>query len=246
MPSHLPTWLPYAIFGALILGYGLVMLAVPKYRNQYRIRPAAGSQPGSDHPGAGSAEVAVLLHYKPMMVYVWLAVGAFPVVLMSLGMAGLPRQQAVLGITPLVSAYLAVAVFAYLRVSRPVQSCYFDERGAVSLIRRDVTIPFDLNHYRYVRMYTSSPGESTTAYPNMLLLSRDTPPSFVTWLSSRLFPVVAEDRVILFFNRWRDADGRYISPDELSARFYRACARAGHPPSKTRGFFANRGWEVGP
>jgi hypothetical protein len=239
-------WLPYAIFGSLILGYGLVVLIIPKYRNQYRIRPAAGSQSGPNDPHATSTEVATLLHYKPMMIYLSLAFAAVPVAIFTLGLSTLPRSQAVVGITAVGSVAVAVVVLAYLRVTRPVQSCYFDERGAVSLIRRDVTIPFDLNHYRYVRMYTSSPGESLMNYPNMLLLSRDTPPSFVTLLSSRLFPLVTDERVVLFFNRWRDADGRLISPDELSDRFYRACARAGHTPAKTRGFFANDGWEVRP
>jgi hypothetical protein len=112
------------------------------------------------------------------------------------------------------------------------------------LIRRDVTIPFDLNHYRYVDMYTTT-GDSTT-YPNMLVLCRDTRPGIATRLSSRLFPRVTDGRVVVFLNRWRDADGRYVTPDELAARFYQACAHAGHTPSKPPGFLANDGWQVRP
>jgi hypothetical protein len=245
MPSHMHTWLPYAIFGMLIIGYGLVMLIFPKYRNQYRIRPAAGREPGPSAPGATSTQRAVLLHYTPLFT-AWLVGSMLPVGLAIFGMTKLPWPKAVVWITAAVSLFVVVAVLADLRLRGPVQSCYFDEHGGVSLIRRDVTVPFDLNHYRYVDMYTITTGETGTTYPNMLLLCRDRPPGIATRLSSRLLPRVTDERVVVFLRRWRDADGGYVTSDELAARFYRACAHVGHTPSKRRGFFTNAGWEVRP
>jgi hypothetical protein len=239
MSSGTPTWLPSAIILTLFLGGAFLIGMHPRIRNRYRARPDAGGQRSTD-PAATDTDGRALLHYKPMMA-AWYGVVACCVFL-AMVLAQMPWPIAVLGIP----AVVVLAVLAYLRPKGAVQSCYFDERGTISLIRRDRTVLFDLNHYRYVRMHSNSPGESGMTYPSMLVLYRDTPPTVATWLTSVLFPRVTEERVVLFFNRWWDADGYYVGPQQLSARFYRACARAGHTPSKTGGFFREPGWEVRP
>jgi hypothetical protein len=247
MSSGTPTWLPSAIFLTLFLGGGFLIGMHPKIRNRYRARPDGGSRPervprelGSTDPGATSGDGRDLLHYKPMMG-AWYGVVACCVFL-AMGLAQMPWPVAVLGIP----AVVGLAVLAYLRPRGAVQSLYFGERGAISLVGRGVTVPFDLNHYRYVRMHDSTPGEFGSTFPSMLVLYRDTRPSVVTWLTSVLFPRVTEERVVLFFNRWWDADGYLVGPQVLSDRFHRACARAGRKPSKIGGFFRRSGWEVRP
>jgi hypothetical protein len=247
MSSGAPTWLPSAIFLTLFLGGGFLIGMHPKIRNRYRARPDAGSRPeriprelGATDPGATSGDGRDLLHYKPMMG-AWYGVVACCVFLAA-ALAQMPWPIAVIGIPVVVG----LAVLAYLRPKGAVQSCYFDERGTISLVGRGVTVAFDLNHYRYARMYSATRGELGITYPSMLVLYRDTPPTVPTWLTSVLFPRVTEERVVLFFNRWWDADGYFVGPQQLSDRFYRACVRAGHKPSKTGGFLREPGWEVRP
>ena len=63
-------------------------------------------------------------------------------------------------------------------------------------------------------------------------------------MSSVLFPRVGDQRVVLFFNRWRDADGYFVGPHDLAALFYQACVRAGRTPTEKDRFFGASGWEV--
>jgi hypothetical protein len=147
---------------------------------------------------------------------------------------GLPLPISV----PAAAPPLLVAALAYLRPKRAVQGCEVDQIGAITLTRGNVRIPFDLNHYRYIRMHQNSSG--TLNYPSMMVLYRDTVPSVSTWLGSVLFPRVDDERVILFFNRWHTADGYFVGPGTLGALFYQACVRAGRTPIE-RG---DGGWEV--
>ena len=78
----------------------------------------------------------------------------------------------------------------------------------------------------------------------MLVLYRDTQPSLLTWLGSALFPRIDDERVVLFFNRWWDADGYFVGPNNLAALFFQACVRAGRTPREKDGFFRASGWEV--
>jgi hypothetical protein len=79
----------------------------------------------------------------------------------------------------------------------------------------------------------------------MLVLYRDMRPSLGMRIGSVLQPRVTDERVVLFFNRWWDADGYFVAPSDLAAVFYQACARAGRTPSRIPGgLFGDPGWEV--
>jgi hypothetical protein len=181
-------------------------------------------------------EVLGLLHYKPM-VAAWIGVVSC-CLLLALVAVQMPWPIPVT-VTPVA---LLVAVLAYLRPRGAVQSCYVDQNGNITLIRRDVTIPFDLNRFRCIRMYSSQ--SEATDFPSMLVLYRDARPSMWTWAGSVLFPRVDDERVVLFFNRWRDGDGYFVGPRDMAALFYRACVCAGRTPAERNSFFGASGWEV--
>src|SRR3981189_3503745 len=94
-----------------------------------------------------SMDVVGLLHLKSAGW--WL--GAVSGVALALAMAQMPLPIAV----PATAAALLLAVLPYLRPKRAVQSCNVDKNGALTLMRGDVRIPFDLNHYRYIRRYSA-------------------------------------------------------------------------------------------
>jgi hypothetical protein len=175
--------------------------------------------------------VAGLLHYKPMIATWFGAVSLCAFLAMVTVQMPLPIA---ITTTPVL---VLLAVFSYLRPRGAVRGCYVDPNGGITLTHGKVSVPFDLNHYRYVRMHNS--GGTRTVMPGMLVLYRNTPPSAWTWLSSILSPRVTDERVVLFFNRWWDADGYYIGPRDMAALFYQACVRAGHTPADAAG-----GWRV--
>jgi hypothetical protein len=183
-----------------------------------------------------SMDVLGLLHYKPM-VGAWIGVVSWCLLLAIVALQ-MPWPIAVTA-TP---TLLLVAVLGYVRPRGAVQSCYVDQNGNITLIRREIAIPFDLNHYRWIRMHSSR--TRTMTFPSMLVLYRDTRPSMWTWPGNVLFPRVDDERVVLFFNRWRDADGYFVGPRDMAALFYQACVRAGRTPTERRSFFGAPGWEV--
>jgi hypothetical protein len=247
MASNMPVWLPsYLIAGGFIavaLFVGLVVSFHPRFKNRYRGRPASGQptlfQRRARGPSVMSTSVGGLLHFRSAGWLIWAICG----VALGLFTVQLPLPEAV----PATAALLLVVLIAYLRPKGAVQGCYVDQNGAITLIRRDVTIPFDLNHFRYVRMYNSEGGDTDSSpTPSMLVLSRDTPPSPWTWLSSVLWPRVNGERIVLFFNRWWDADGYFVGPRDMAALFFQACELAGHPPTVLNHFFGSDTWEVRP
>jgi hypothetical protein len=155
-------------------------------------------------------------------------------------------SQFPLQLLPLIGLGVAIMLVGYLRTKGAVQTCYVDESGAITLIRGDVAIPFDLNHFQYVRMYTSTGDYSR--HQSMLVLQRDAEPTELTWLSSIFTPRVDGDRVVLFYNRWRDANNAIIAPSMMDDLFYQACVRAGRPPEARGGglFFGSPGWDLRP
>ena len=172
------------------------------------------------------------------MVAAWLGVVSW-CLLLAMAMVQMPWPIALTG-TP---GVLLLAVLGYLRPRGALESCNIDERGAITLMRRDVSIPFDLNYFRFIRMHNSNSRFST--YPSMLVLYRDMRPSLGTRIGSVLQPRVTDERVVLFFNRRWDADGYFVAPSDLAAVFYQACARAGRMPSRIPGgLFGDPGWEV--
>ncbi len=194
-------------------------------------------------PDVMYTNVAGLLHHKPM-VAAWFGVEAWCFLLGGLAVQT-PLPIAVTA-TPTV---LALAVWGYWRPRAAVRRCFVDHNGAITLIRGDVAISFDLTWYRYVRMYCMNYSGAARARgtPSMLVLCRDAQPSLWTWMGSVLFPRVDDQRVVLFFNRWWDADRYFVGPNDLAAVFYRACARAGRPPTAKNGsfgMFGAPGWEV--
>lgn len=185
-----------------------------------------------------TTDVVGVLHFNSAAAWMGVIPGLFVGVPM---LIGLPLPIAV----PAAAGPLLVAALAYLRPKRAVQGCEVDPTGAITLIRRDLRIPFDLNHYRYVRMHKNLRGAYSRGaldYPSMMVLYRDTEPSVWTWLGSVLFPRVDDERVVLFFNRWHTAEGAYVGPRDLAALFYQACVRAGRTPIKR----ADGGWAVRP
>jgi hypothetical protein len=185
-----------------------------------------------------STGVAGLLHYKPMMG-AWFGVVSWCLFL-ALATVQMPWPIAVTA-TPTV---LLLAVLGYLRPRGAVHSCYVDQNGTITLIRRDVRILFNPNYFRCIRMYN---GHSSTAtYPSMLVLYRDRQPSMWTWLGSVLVPRVTEKRVVLLVNRWWDADGYFVAPRDLAALFYQACVHAGCTPRATFSVVREPGWDARP
>jgi hypothetical protein len=238
VPSNVPPWLPGVLF-CVVFGTGAVAISLhPRFRNRFRARPAQPGQPNlfqrgrrAGGPDVMFTQVAGLLHYKPMM-------GAwYGVVSVCVFLAMVTTQMPLPISVTTMPVWVLLAVLAYLRPRRAVRSCYVDANGGIRLTRGQVNVPFDLNHYRYVRMHNS--GATRATIPSMLVLYRDTQPSTWTWLSSILSPRVTDERVVLFFNRWWDADGYWVGPRDMAALFYQACVRAGHTPTK-----ATAGWEV--
>ncbi|WP_156622966.1 hypothetical protein [Mycobacterium sp. 1164966.3] len=246
MASNMPAWLPsYLIAGGFLvvaLLTGLVLSFHPRFKNRYRGRPATAQptlfQKRTRGPSVMSTSVVGLLHFKPAGWLIWPICG----VALGLFTVQLPLLEAV----PATAALLLVVVIAYLRPKRAVQCCYVDENGALTLMRRDVTIPFDLNHFRYVRLYNAEWRDTESSTPGMLVLRRDTRPSPWTWLSSVLLPRVDDERVVLFCSRWWDADGYFVGPRDMAALFFQACERAGRLPTILNHFFGSDGWEVRP
>ena len=234
MMSGMPPWLPSMLFLTAFFTIGVLISLHPRFRNMYRARPAAPGQPRG--AGAVSTKIVGLWHYKPMMG-AWIGVVSSCLVL-ALVTVQLPLPIAVTA-TP---AVLLVAALGYLRPRGAVQSCYIDHNGSITLIRRDKAIPFDLNHFRCVRMHSSRSKMMT--YPSMLVLYRDAQAGVWAWPSSVLFPRVDDERVVVFFNRWWDADGYFVGPRDMAALFYQACQRAGRTPTERRSFFGVPGWEV--
>ena len=242
MTSNMPVWLPGVSIVVIFLGVGVLISLHPSLRNRYRGRPAAPGQPTLFQrrprgPGVMSTDVGGLLHFKAPAIW-WLGVVLW-VLFLLLALVQVSVAMAV----PVTAAGLLVAVLAYLRPKRAVQSCYVDQNGAITLIRGDVRIPFDLTQYRYIRMYRRS---RIPRWPTMVVLYRDTQPTSWTWLGSVLFPRVDGERVVLLFNRWWDADGYFVGPRDMAALFFQACVRAGRTPTEEDKFFGWNGWEVRP
>jgi len=144
---------------------------------------------------------------------------------------------------------LVLPGLAYLRGKLPAQRCNVDKNGTITLIRGNSTRLFDVTHYPYLGMYTGwSGGAGPGSYlSSMLVLRRDGPLSFSSWLGCHLFPRVTDECVVLFFNTWRDADRSYIPGGVLGEVFYRACVHAGRrPKTLDRKPFRGPGWEVRP
>ena len=171
----MPVWLPGVLFVVVFLGVGVLISLHPRFRNSFRPSHQAAGQPTLFQkrprgPGVMSMDVVGLLHLKSAGW--WL--GAVSGVALALAMAQMPLPIAV----PATAAALLFAVLAYLRPKRAVQSCNVDQNGALTLMRGDVRIPFDLNHYRYIRLYSAK--NRAIIYPSMLVLYRDVKPSMWT------------------------------------------------------------------
>jgi len=71
-------------------------------------------------------------------------------------------------------------------------------------------------------------------------------------VGSALFPRVDDERVVLFFNRWRTADGFFVGPRDLAALFIKPASapgtrrHTGHTPTQRNNFFISPGWDVRP
>jgi hypothetical protein len=115
---------------------------------------AAGLQPRRFQRGPRPASAGLtypnvvgLLHFKSAASWLRVVCG----LVLALAMVQMPLPIAV----PATAAALFLAVLAYLRPKRAVQGCNIDQTGAITLIRGGTGIPFDLSHYRYIRMHSS-------------------------------------------------------------------------------------------
>jgi hypothetical protein len=85
-------------------------------------------------------------------------------------------------------------------------------------------------------------------FPTMVVFDRDSPPGFGALVSSILFPRVDERRIVLFHNRWYDAQANIISPNRIDDFFLDMCKRAGYELRMRKTWFT-RGrlaWSAGP
>jgi hypothetical protein len=220
--SGAPVWLPSLLF----LG-GLVIVVLPisiARMTNYRF--------------IAYPDIVGLIRFRPSVASWFLAVS----LCLMLGEAAvqMPLPIAV----PVTSTVALAAVWAVLRPLRAVRSCYVHPSGDVTLMRGSVAIPFDLNHYRYVRMYVSRVNK--VSQPSMLVMCRDPHSGARPRLVNFVFPCVTTERVVVFFNRWRAADGSFIGPRELGVLFFQACVRAGRPPITERSPWGAPEWEVSP
>jgi hypothetical protein len=201
-----------------------------------RPRPQRRMPSGWPQVPAGSDREDYLRFYsgtKWMVVWCGLILAAVPMTL--------PLSQG----WPLLLVGVSIMVAGYLRPRGAARRCYVDPKsGAITLARGKSVIPFDLNHFQYVRVYfaTSRAGSR----PSVLVLSRDKKPTALTWLSSVFLPRFDSERVVLFFASWWEG-WSILKTFTMEELFRQACVRAGRPPVD-RGwqFFGGYGWEVNP
>jgi hypothetical protein len=230
LPAGMPPWLPAAVIIPLFV-LGAVLFSV-LFGRRMKIRTVSGSS--AAHVTQG---IVGLLSFRSAAMRLVIVMGV--VVAIFTVFIGLPWS------VPATAAALLVSVLAYLRSKRAVQKCYVEPNGTITLVRGNVGIPFDINHFRYARMYISN--DDGAEHPSMLVLSRDTRPNGMTWLSSVLLPRVDDERVVLYFSRWWDADGALIVPSMMADLFRRTYVYAGREPKGLDGrLFGVRGWEVDP
>jgi len=178
-----------------------------------------------------SMDVVGLLHFK--------SAGWWLGAVSGVAMAQMPLPIAV----PATAAALRLAVLAYLRPKRAVQSCNVDQNGALTLMRGDVRIPF-LNHYRYIRLYS--------AKNRAIYLSEH-----AGAVSRREAKHVDVDGQCPVSTGRRRARRLFLQPLADCRRFlcraarpgcpvYQACVRAGHTPTQRNNFFISPGWDVRP
>ena len=220
--SGAPVWLPSLLFiaGLLIVVLPISIARMTKYR--FIAYP----------------DIVGLIRFRPSVASWFLALSFCPT------LAYVALQMPLPVAVPMTSTVVLAGVWAVLRPLRAVRSCYIDPSGTVTLIRGSIAIPFDLNHFRYVRMYVSRVNK--VSQPSMLVMCRDphsgSRPRWVNFV----FPCVNTERVVLFFNRWRAADDSFIGPRELGMLFFQACVRAGWTPITERSPWGTPEWEVGP
>lgn len=176
-----------------------------------------------------------------------LLLASFPLIIMAaigFRMARPGDIEASLEASLIPSALLLVAYLqAKVKDLLAVQRCEVSHDGTITLIRYNDRIPFDVNHYRYIRMYRWTWGAPRhQSLPGMLILRRDSPVTFWTALSTHIYPRFNEERVIVFLQHWRMPDGRRISPDAMGEVFYQACVRAGRTPLEVE--YGTDGWEL--
>ena len=254
-----PQYLFSAFFLVGFMTIGILIGFLPQVRNRYKARPLTPGQvpsPRSQLRGEGwrTANFVGELHFKSasakagiicgVVLATCAVMGGVAVLAAPIsGQAAPPLRVAV----PAIAAPLVLIAYSYFRPKRAAQSLYVDQNRAITLIRGDVRIPFDLNHFRYVRMDSSTTevvGLGVRAV--MLVMYRDTPPSIFTRWSSVLWPRCDDGRVVVFFQSWRDSEGYLLGAYDIAGLFYQACVRAGRTPKTLDHFFRQPSWEVRP
>ncbi|MCV6976461.1 hypothetical protein [Mycobacterium bourgelatii] len=196
--------------------------------------------------------VAGPLHYKARrnavgILWAITLFFGFPLILMAATgfRIGHPGDAEAFSKAVLIPLSLLLVAYLHAKVKEllAVQRCEVNPDGTITLIRYDRRIPFDVKHYRYVRMYRwvwGAPRHQTV--PGMLILRRDSPLTFWAALSTHIYPRFDDERVIVFLQTWRTPDGTRISPDAMGQVFCQACVRAGRTPLEVE--YGTSGWEL--
>ena len=108
-------------------------------------------------------------------------------------------------------------------------------------------IPLDLTNYRYIRTHTSQVRYGGNS-PSMVVFDRDTPPGFGALVSSVLFPRFDDGRIVLFHNRWYNAQATIIAPSRIDDFFLDMCRRARYEPHMRKTWLSSGrlAWSAGP
>jgi hypothetical protein len=206
---------------------------------QAAVPPQAPVYPHTAPPEQPWADLIGFWQFKSAARWIGAVIG----VVFGLGAFGLPLQTAL----PLGAVCLLLITLSLLRPTRAAQTCTVAPNLAVTLGRGGRDIPLDLNNYRYLRTHTSQVRYGSN-FPSMVIFDRDTAPGFGAMVSSVLFPRVDDARIVLFHNRWYNAQANIISPIQIDDFFIDMCRRAGYQPNFRKTWFT-RGrlaWDAGP
>jgi hypothetical protein len=201
--------------------------------------PQAPVYPYTRPPEQPWADLVGFWQFKSAGRWIGVIIG----VVFGLGVFGLPLTVGV----PLGAVCLLVITLSLLRPTRAAQTCTVAPNLAVTLGRGGREIPLDLSNYRYIRTHTSQARDSDN-FPGMLIFDRDTPPGFGTMVSSLLFPRFDDARIVLFHNRWYNAQANIISPIQIDDFFLDMCRRAGYEPHMRKTWLTTGrlAWDAGP
>jgi hypothetical protein len=227
----------------MVFSYGVVILwltvvptiayFVSKSRRK-RMRDIAAATP---QPAAAAPQAPVYPYTRPPeqpwadLIGFWQFksagrwIGVIIGVVFGVGVFGLPLEMA----APIGAACLVVIMYSLMRPTRSAQTCTVAPNLAITMGRGGRELSLDLRNYRYVRTRTSQARYGNN-FPSMVIFDRDRAPGFGAMVSSIFFPRVDDGRIVVFHNRWYNAQANIISPNRIDDFFIDICRRAGYEP----------------